>query len=42
MTDLVATCKNMMLTPAERKAKAKAAKALDDQIAELLRQKAEL
>lgn len=42
MTDLVATCKDMMLTPAERKAKAKAAKALDDQIAELMRQKAEL
>ena len=42
MTDLMTTCKDNMLTPAERKAKAKAAKALDDQIAELLRQKAEL
>ena len=42
MAELASTCKDMMLSPAERKAKAKAAKALDDQIAELMRQKANL
>ena len=42
MADLAMTCKDMMLSPAERKAKAKAQKDIDDQIAELMRQKANL
>lgn len=42
MAELAYICNDMMLSPAERKAKAKAAKALDDQIAELMRQKANL
>ncbi len=42
MRDLSTKCRMNMLTPAERKAKAKAAKALDAQIAKLMAKKANL
>lgn len=42
MGDLSTKCRMNMLTPAERKAKAKAAKALDAQIAALIAEKANL